>query len=233
MRQVIFDTETTGLDHRTHRVVSVAAIELLNGELTGAFAHWHLNPERPCDPGAAAIHGLTDEYLATQPKFAEIVGQFRDFLGLDELIIHNARFDVPFIQMEITRTLDPTKRWDPVTMFPRHRCTYEHAVRLRGMGKGRNTLDALTKAFGALDVRTLSGGKHGALIDCVQLYGVYRALNRLPQVPLVESLLQHYLTKGFGVHGRVECSGPGSPAIPSPPQADPTGQPADVCAVGG
>lgn len=226
MRQLICDTETTGLSPQSERLVSVAAVEMVDGELTGAFAHWHLDPGKTSHPKALEVHGLTDEYLTGQPKFAEIAVPLADFLGASPLIFHNASFDTSFLEAEFARACG-AHQWRFVSPI---RCTYQKAVAVRGMGKGRNTLDALTKAYNTLDIRTLTGGKHGALIDCLQLYGVYRALHGAPQVPLLQSLLDHY--QGFGVHGPILLQSPGSPAVPAQAQSDSAGVPADVCSVG-
>lgn len=226
MRQLICDTETTGLNPRDERLVSIAAIEMVDGELTGAFAHWHLNPGKSSHPRALEVHGLTDEYLATQPAFEAISDQLISFLGTSPLIFHNAPFDMGFIEAALWRILPGYTLINPV------RCTYAKAVAARGMGKGRNTLDVLTREYNTLDIRTLTGGKHGALVDCLQLYGVYRALHGAEQVPLLQSLLDHYFSKGFGVHGSLSTQSPGSPAVPSSAKSNPPGVPADVRTVG-
>ena len=97
MRKVILDTETTGLDFRTgDRVIEIGCVELRGRQLTGQRFHAYLNPERVIDPGAIAIHGLTNEFLADKPKFAEIVADFMEFIRGAELVIHNAAFDVGF-----------------------------------------------------------------------------------------------------------------------------------------
>lgn len=232
MRQTLFDTETTGLDPREHRLVSVAAVELIDDQLTGRFCHWHINPERPCDPGAAAIHGLSDEYLATQPKFAEIRDPLMEFLGNSPTIIHNARFDRGMLTQELFRLHSPGTRWDPASVMPPYYCTYDEAVRRRGIGKGRNTLDTLCRVYGAQNLRTASG-KHGALIDALTLFHVYRALRFLPRAPMIQSAIDHYVTKGFGVHGGFTELRAGSESVPAQARSNPTAQPADVRAVGG
>lgn len=226
MRQIICDTETTGLNPQTERLISVAAIEMIDGELTGAFAHWHLNPGKPSHPKALEVHGLTDEYLATQPEFYDVGQSLLTFLGGSPLIFHNAPFDTGFLEAEYDRAYG-----DGIWLTNPVRCTYAKAVAARGMGKGRNTLDALTKAYNTLDIRAITGGKHGALIDCIQLYGVYRALHGESQVPLLQSLLDHY-SKGFGIYGSLAPQGPGSPTISTSARFDPTGISADIRSVG-
>lgn len=226
MRQLICDTETTGLSPQSERLVSVAAIEMVDAELTGAFAHWHLNPGKPSHPKALEVHGLTDEYLKTQPEFYDVGAELLSFLGGSPLIFHNAPFDKGFLDAEFDRAYG-----DGIWVTNPIRCTYAKAVAVRGTGKGRNTLEALTKAYNTLDVRASAHGRHGALIDCIQLYGVYRALHGAPQVPLLQSLLDHY-SKGFGVHDPILFQSPGSPAVPPSAKPDAAGVPADVRPVG-
>lgn len=104
MRQIILDTETTGLNPRTgDRLIEIGCVELLNRRLTGNNLHIYVNPERDSDPGALAVHGLTTEFLRDKPKFAEVVDQIRDFVKGAELIIHNAPFDLGFLDAEFAR----------------------------------------------------------------------------------------------------------------------------------
>lgn len=231
MRQVIFDTETTGLNPREDRLVSFAALEMVDGALTGAFIHYHLNPERPCNPKAAEIHGLTDAYLVTQPRFVDVEGELNAFINADRLVIHNAKFDMGFLSAEIVRNRDPMKRWDPVTGLPPYTCTYEKAVAKRGIGKGRNTLDALAREWQVQNLRELTG-KHGALVDCLVLFGVFRSLAGLEPSPLVQSQIDHYLNKGFGIHGNFEHTSAGGASVPAPASAHPASLPPDVRPVG-
>lgn len=101
MRQLILDTETTGLNARTgDRILELGCVELVNRRLTGNNLHFYINPERDSDPGALAVHGLTTEFLSDKPKFAEIADQFRDFIQDADLIIHNAPFDIGFLDAE-------------------------------------------------------------------------------------------------------------------------------------
>lgn len=227
MRQLILDTETTGLDPKRERLVSIAALEMIDGDLTGAFAHWHLNPEQPCNPKAAEIHGLTDEYLKTQPKFAEIEPELDRFVSNDRLVIHNAKFDLGFLTAELDRIARGR-----AYKVPPYTCTYERAVAARGMGKGRNTLDTLAREYGIQNLRETTG-KHGALVDCLVLYGVFRHLARLSPAPLLQSQLDHFMSKGFGVHGNYPRSSPEGADLPSLPLADAPGVSADLCSVGG
>jgi DNA polymerase-3 subunit epsilon len=142
VRQIILDTETTGF--RPGGIVSLAAIEMVDGELTGAFAHYHINPKMPCDPGATKVHGLTDEYLATCPTFSNVIGPLDTFLGASPIIAHNAPFDMGFLEAEYRRESEASGfAWRVVNPV---RCTYSKAEVQRGRAKGRNTLDALTEA---------------------------------------------------------------------------------------
>src|SRR5450830_1309211 len=101
MRQIILDTETTGLNPRTgDRVIEIGCVEMLNRQLTGNNLHFYINPERDSDEGALAVHGLTTEFLSDKPKFAEIADEFRDYVRGAEIIIHNAPFDVGFLDAE-------------------------------------------------------------------------------------------------------------------------------------
>jgi DNA polymerase-3 subunit epsilon len=170
MRQIILDTETTGLDpNQGHRIIEVAAVEMVNRRLTGNHLHRYVNPERDIDAGAMQVHGITPEFLQDKPRFADIAQEFVDFIRGAELIIHNAPFDVGFLNMEL-RLLEmaPLANWcDGVTD------TLAMAKALRP-GQ-RNNLDALCKHYGVDNAaRTL----HGALLDCELLAAVYLALTR-------------------------------------------------------
>lgn len=231
MRQLIFDTETTGLNDREDRIVSLAALEMVDGELTGAFCHYHLNPGKSVGD-SARIHGLTDEYLADKPPFASVVDAFKEFVGGSRLIIHNAPFDMGFLAAEYQRLHDPRKRWDPVTMLPGYKCTLAQARAMRGF-YGKNKLDHLANDFGVDNLRVATG-KHGALVDTLILFNVYRALNRAPVRDLLQSQLDHYLNKGFGVHNeRFASASPGGQGLPATAQPLPADQSADVRALGG
>lgn len=101
MRQIILDTETTGLNPRGgDRLIEIGCVELLNRRLTGNNLHLYVNPERDSDPGALAVHGLTTEFLSDKPKFAQVADQLLEFVGDAELIIHNASFDLGFLDAE-------------------------------------------------------------------------------------------------------------------------------------
>ena len=97
MRQIILDTETTGLDARSHRVIEIGCVELIERRPSGRVFHRYLNPQREVDRGAAEVHGLTDDFLADKPLFAQVVADFIAFIDGAELIIHNAAFDIGFL----------------------------------------------------------------------------------------------------------------------------------------
>src|SRR5262249_39293062 len=103
MRQIVLDTETTGLDPATHRIIEIGCVELVNHVPTGRNFHKYLNPERVNDVRAFEVHGLSDEFLRGQPAFRDIAGEFLDFLGDDQLVIHNAEFDMGFVNWELRR----------------------------------------------------------------------------------------------------------------------------------
>lgn len=170
MRQIILDTETTGLDpNQGHRIIEVAAVEMVNRRLTGNHLHRYVNPERDIDAGAMQVHGITPEFLQDKPRFADVAREFVDFIQGAELIIHNAPFDVGFLNMEL-RLLDMPllPNWcDSVT---------DTLVMAKAVHPGqRNNLDALCKRYG---VDNTARTMHGALLDCELLAAVYLALTR-------------------------------------------------------
>ena len=168
MRQVVLDTETTGLEwQKGNRVVEIGCVELLERRPTGRTFHRYLKPDREFEPGAQEVTGLTLEFLADKPRFAEIAGEFLDFIDGAELIIHNAAFDLGFLNAELAR-LDGLGRIQD-------RCTVEDTLlmaRQRYPGQ-RNSLDALCKR---LDVDNTQRQLHGALLDAQLLMEVYLAL---------------------------------------------------------
>jgi len=170
LRQVMLDTETTGLEWRQgDRVIEIGCVELLNRKLTGKHFHRYLNPERAIAAGAQAVHGLTDEFLADKPKFAEIANELLEFVAGAEVIIHNAPFDVGFLDYELG-LIDraPLKTaCDTITD------TLRMARDLRP-GK-KNSLDALCSEFG---VDNSGRQLHGALLDAELLAEVYLAMTR-------------------------------------------------------
>lgn len=178
MRQIVLDTETTGLDPRQgHRIIEVACIEMVNRRQTGHHLHKYINPEREIDAGAAAVHGITLEQLLDKPKFADVADEFLDFVRGAELIIHNAPFDIGFLNAE----LDRLGRVPIDTICGGIRDTLRMAKELHP-GK-RNSLDALCERY-AVDNshRTL----HGALLDTELLAEVYLAMTRGQDSLIVE-----------------------------------------------
>lgn len=170
MRQIVLDTETTGLEYKLgHRIVEIAAVEISNRQLTGNHFHRYLNPERESDEGALQVHGLTRAFLQDKPKFREIVRDFLDFVYEAELIIHNAPFDVGFLNHELG--LEKMSTLD--TYCAQITDTLKLAKDLHP-GK-RNNLDALCERY-KIDnsKRTL----HGALLDAELLAEVYLAMTR-------------------------------------------------------
>lgn len=170
MRQIVLDTETTGLNPRSgDRIIEVGCVELVNRQLTGNNFHRYLNPERDSEEGALAVHGLTTEFLADKPKFADIADALRDYVAGAEIIIHNAPFDVGFLDAEFAR-LDIPRFRDQVAGV------IDTLVRAKEMHPGkRNSLDALCDRYG---VSNAHRALHGALLDAELLAEVYLAMTR-------------------------------------------------------
>jgi DNA polymerase-3 subunit epsilon len=169
MRQIILDTETTGLDAaQEHRIIEIGCLELVSRRPTGRHFHQYLNPERDIDEGAVAVHGITRARLESEPKFAQIAAQLIEFLKGAELIIHNAAFDVAFLDAEFARLPG-----EPVTIASI--CTVVDSLALaRQMHAGqRNSLDALCKRY---NIDNSGRQLHGALLDAQLLGEVYLAM---------------------------------------------------------
>ncbi len=169
-RQIILDTETTGLDAALgHRILEVAAVELVDRRLTGNHLHRYINPHRASDDGALQVHGLTEDFLRDKPKFGEIACELLDFIKGAELVIHNASFDLGFLNSEFARLdLKPVKEYCPTVV--------DTLALARELHPGkRNNLDALCDRY-QIDnsKRTL----HGALLDANLLAEVYLAMTR-------------------------------------------------------
>ncbi len=170
MRQIFLDTETTGLYHaQGHRVIEVAAIEVVNRRKTQQHFHYYLNPGREIDQGAQEVHGITLEFLQDKPRFAEIAQELITFIADAELIMHNAPFDVGFLNMEFG--LIDQKPLESVVAKVTD--TLKIAKEMRP-GQ-RNSLDALCKHFGIDNSRRTL---HGALLDAELLAEVYMAMTR-------------------------------------------------------
>ena len=178
MRQIVLDTETTGLDPRHgHRIIEVAGIEMVNRRLTGHHLHKYVNPEREIDAGAATVHGITLEFLADKPKFADIADEFLEFINGAELIIHNAPFDIGFLNAELAR-LD---RVPVETLCSGVTDTLKMAKELYP-GK-RNSLDALCERY---EIDNSRRTLHGALLDTELLSEVFLAMTRGQETLLIE-----------------------------------------------
>ena len=163
-REIVLDTETTGLDAKNgDRLIEVGCVELYNRIPTGREFHAFINPDgQPVHPEAEAVHGISGDFLADKPVFRDVVGGFLEFIGDDQLVIHNAPFDVGFINMELGRLDMPQIIMD--------RVVDTLALARRKHPAGPNTLDALCKRYGIDNsVRT----KHGAIVDSLLLAEVY------------------------------------------------------------
>ncbi len=166
MRQIVLDTETTGLSpSQGHRIIEIGCIEVINRRLTGKHWHYYLNPERDIDPGAERVHGISRKFLKDKPLFKDLVQEFLDFLQGSELIIHNAPFDIGFLNSELALVKAPVT---DITSI----CSVVDTLALaREKHPGqKNNLDALCKRYSINNEhRTL----HGALMDAEILAEVY------------------------------------------------------------
>ncbi len=169
MRQIVLDTETTGLDPQDgHRVIEIGCVELVDRRLTGNNFHYYLQPDREIEAGAADVHGITNAFLADKPRFAEVADAFLRYVEGAELIIHNAAFDVGFLNHELAR-------WRPQAPRIGDVCEVTDTLTMaRRLHPGqRNSLDALCKRY-AVDNRHRD--LHGALLDAEILADVYLSM---------------------------------------------------------
>ena len=169
MRQVVLDTETTGLDpEQGHRIIEIGGVELVNRRLTDRRLHYYLQPDREIDDGALEVHGITREFLLGKPRFAEVHEDILAFVAGAEVIIHNAPFDVAFLDSELARLGDPDLRLE-------NHCRILDSLALaRQLHPGqRNGLDALCKRYG---IDNSARQLHGALLDAEILADVYMAM---------------------------------------------------------
>ena len=165
-RQIVLDTETTGLEtNQGHRIIEIGCVELIDRKLTHNHFHQYINPDRSIDEGAFEVHGISNEFLADKPRFDQIKDTFLDFIRDSELIIHNAAFDVGFIEHEFGLTGDQTFKIDRV-------CTVLDTLTLaRQKHPGqKNSLDALCRRY---EVDNSHRDLHGALLDAEILADVY------------------------------------------------------------
>ena len=170
LRQIILDTETTGLDPKSgHRVIEIGCIELVNRKFTGEQFHIYLNPDRDSDEGALEVHGLTSEFLSDKPRFKDICEEFLEFISGSELLIHNAEFDVNFLDHEIKRL---SKKLPTVSDCVSKITDTLQIAREKHPGQ-RNSLDALVKRY---DIGGYDRELHGALLDSQILGDVYLSM---------------------------------------------------------
>ncbi len=172
MRQIILDTETTGLEPKDHKIIEIGCVELVDRRLTGNSFHQYLQPDREIDVGAIEVHGITNEFLADKPRFEDVAEDLIDYLNGIELIIHNAPFDVGFLDRELQRWSKKCAR-EPVRIDDL--ClVIDTLVMARKAHPGqRNSLDALCKRY-AID--NSHRDLHGALLDAEILADVYLAM---------------------------------------------------------
>ena len=174
MREIVLDTETTGLDPKSgDRLIEVGCVELLNRIPTGREFHRYVNPERDVPAEAVAVHGLSGEFLKDKPLFAQVAEELLEFIAEDGLVIHNAVFDIGFLNAELSRLSHPPITMDRVT------CTLQLARRRHPAGP--NSLDALCKRYG---IDNSKRSKHGALVDSALLAEVYIELLGVRQAAL-------------------------------------------------
>ena len=168
-RQIVLDTETTGLSPKQgHRIIEIGCVELINRRLTGNHFHYYINPERPVDEGAFNVHGISDEFLADKPKFNAIADEFFNYINGAELVIHNAPFDVGFIEHEFNLYNKKLKKLQ-------HYCQITDTLMLaRKLHPGqKNNLDILCKRY---NIVNFERDLHGALLDSEILAQVYLAM---------------------------------------------------------
>lgn len=166
MRQIVLDTETTGLEvSQDHRIIEIGCVELVNRKLTGRHYHQYINPQRNVDEGAMEVHGITDEFLADKPLFADICDEFLAFIGDADLVIHNASFDVGFINHELAKLSEQPQGVDNTCKI-----IDTLAIAKRKHPGQKNNLDALCKRYA---VDNSQRELHGALLDAEILADVY------------------------------------------------------------
>lgn len=168
MRQIVLDTETTGIDPAEgHRIIEIGCVEMMERQLTGRNYHVYINPEREVEAEAITIHGITNEFLVDKPKFATVADEFFEFIKGAELVIHNAAFDIGFMDMEFGRI-------KPVRKTADHCGVVDSLALARAKHPGqKNNLNALCKRYG---VDNSNRELHGALLDAEILAEVYLLL---------------------------------------------------------
>ena len=179
MREIVFDTETTGLDPAAgHRVVEIGCVELINHMPTGETRQWYINPERDMPEDAFNVHGLSEEFLSDKPVFGAIAGDFLAFVEGAGLIAHNANFDIRFLNAELAALDRPN--------LPQDRVLDTIALARKNLSGGQFSLDALCRRF---NIDLSARQKHSALVDAELLAEVYLELigGRQPDLVLVNS----------------------------------------------
>lgn len=206
VRQIVLDTETTGLEAgRGHRIIEIGCVEVVNRRTTGRHLHHYINPDRDIDAGAAAVHGITLDKLIGKPRFAEIAEEFLAFVDGAELVIHNAPFDVGFIDAELALWARLTGR-EPLQI--RSRCGVLDTLALaRELHPGqRNGLDALCKRY---SIDNSHRQLHGALLDARILADVYLAMTGGQN-----SLALDEAVRAAGSAGAAIVAGSARPTVP-------------------
>ena len=206
MRQVVLDTETTGLEvERGHRILEIGAVEIIDRKATGNHFHEYINPQRAIDSGALEVHGLTEEFLADKPVFQEISEKFLDFVGGAELVIHNAPFDISFLNNELSRCeeggLGDWKKSGSELMLEDICGVLDSLAMARDLHPGqKNSLDALCRRY---EVDNSGRTLHGALLDAEILAEVFLLMTggqtQLFEISETESELRESDGKGLGV----------------------------------
>lgn len=192
MRQVVLDTETTGLEPaQGHRIIEIGCVEMINRRLTGRRFHQYLQPDREIDAGAMEVHGITNEKLVGKPRFAEIADEFLAFIRDAELIIHNAPFDVGFINAELVRA------GETYGQLSGYCSVLDTLVQARRLHPGqRNSLDALCKRYG---IDNAHRELHGALLDAEILADVYLAMTGGQATLLLDAGQETHATDSAGI----------------------------------
>ncbi len=163
LREVVLDTETTGLSAKDgHRIIEIGCVELINRVKTGKTFHAYINPQRPVAPNAFEVHGISDEFLADKPLFKSVVSSFLNFIGNSSLIIHNALFDMQFLNNELAIMAFPT--------LPMHRAIDTLVIAKKKFPGSQYSLDALCRRF---NISLHTREKHSALVDSELLAMVY------------------------------------------------------------
>ncbi len=210
MRQIIVDTETTGLEpSQGHRIIEIGCVEIINRRLTGNHYHQYLQPDRDIDEAAMEVHGITGEFLADKPRFPEIVDDFMKFVEGAELIIHNAPFDVGFLNHELKLT---EAGWGEITDY----CTVvDTLVLARTLHPGqKNSLDALCRRYGIDNSqRTL----HGALLDAEILADVYLAMTGGQSKLMLDGVEEAVGAREGGIR-RLDGKRPALKVVPASPR---------------